>query len=387
MFLKSRSSATIISQINQIKSKVYDPNRHSLLFTISHPSLLDTIQSFSGEKIGCISSPTQNNIITASIALINNSHSTLFRSTIPGIPKSQVGRSHSTTNNSFNLDNRLTPLPNPSSINTFLYLSDTSPEGLISSLRSSFPSSHQLGLLASSTPFITGRPVTLFHNHEIFDQGAVGVAFHSTSTSEIRLPEDLNPLGEEMIVTSAAGNLIITLDNTNPTRLLLHSIQSAGIDSTSAKAIMFKEEEQFYLAVRDRDEISQIYTITSGDTSRGMIALDTTTALDVGLRVQFYHRTNTYTNSHPLLPLSSPSPISDSENLRISLQVSEHDLESLSEPDHPIVLDGVFHAASENGFVVTTRSKSQSQGIPHTWTCTIPGSRCLTSLTETKQDI
>jgi len=34
----------------------------------------------------------------------------------------------------------------------------------------------QLGFLASSTPFITGRPVTLFHDGAIYSDGAVGVA-------------------------------------------------------------------------------------------------------------------------------------------------------------------------------------------------------------------
>lgn len=38
----------------------------------------------------------------------------------------------------------------------------------------------QLSLIASSTPFITGRPVTLFYNGSIFSSGAVGIAFNSS---------------------------------------------------------------------------------------------------------------------------------------------------------------------------------------------------------------
>jgi hypothetical protein len=33
----------------------------------------------------------------------------------------------------------------------------------------------QLGLMASSTPFITGRPFTLFYDGQIFSSGAVGL--------------------------------------------------------------------------------------------------------------------------------------------------------------------------------------------------------------------
>lgn len=41
----------------------------------------------------------------------------------------------------------------------------------------------QLSLIASSTPFITGRPVTLFHNGSILSKGGVGIAFNSSPSS------------------------------------------------------------------------------------------------------------------------------------------------------------------------------------------------------------
>jgi hypothetical protein len=38
----------------------------------------------------------------------------------------------------------------------------------------------KLGLIGASTPFITGRPVTLFENEKIYESGAVGVALLHT---------------------------------------------------------------------------------------------------------------------------------------------------------------------------------------------------------------
>ena len=85
----------------------------------------------------------------------------------------------------------------------------------------------------------------------------------------------------------AEGNLINTLDDSNPTRLLLRAIQTAGIDSTSEAAVLFKEEEEFYLGVfRSDDQVSQIFSIMSGDTSRGTIALNTTRSPPLGSKVQ-----------------------------------------------------------------------------------------------------
>ncbi|KAL0571351.1 hypothetical protein V5O48_010617 [Marasmius crinis-equi] len=71
----------------------------------------------------------------------------------------------------------------------------------------------------------------------------------------------------EMTVTRAEGNLINTLNDANPTRLLLRAIQAAGIDSTSEAAILFKEGEEFYLGVCGDGDVSQTYTIYDDDDS------------------------------------------------------------------------------------------------------------------------
>jgi hypothetical protein len=55
----------------------------------------------------------------------------------------------------------------------------------------------QLGFLASSTPFVTGRPVTLFHDGEIYSDGAIGIALQlslgHTLTIEFPGLVDLTP--------------------------------------------------------------------------------------------------------------------------------------------------------------------------------------------------
>lgn len=41
----------------------------------------------------------------------------------------------------------------------------------------------QLGLIASSTPFITGRPFTLFYDDYVYSSGAVGVGLRGSIRS------------------------------------------------------------------------------------------------------------------------------------------------------------------------------------------------------------
>src|ERR1700722_3453330 len=62
----------------------------------------------------------------------------------------------------------------------------------------------KVGLIASSTPFITGRPVTLFHNDKIYSSGAVGVALtglqKDTPRPRIDFPE-LMAISEGLTIT------------------------------------------------------------------------------------------------------------------------------------------------------------------------------------------
>jgi hypothetical protein len=64
-------------------------------------------------------------------------------------------------------------------------------------------SRRKLGLIATSTPFITGRPVTLFHNQNIYDSGAVGIALKKPKSRSIARTEfmDAVTLSPPMTVT------------------------------------------------------------------------------------------------------------------------------------------------------------------------------------------
>ncbi|KAK1232380.1 hypothetical protein PQX77_004502, partial [Marasmius sp. AFHP31] len=417
----SRSTSTIISHLTRFKATHYDPARHSLFFTLSPPSsnedlasLVNSLTSFSEKNVGCISSSEQSHsqdVITCSVALLDNSNTSLFRSTIPGREMTQVGRWHAyaqkdnkprltereldTLGWSPSANGRVSggggvdwevvwdktthneevyeTLPEemkgvkPDTVSQILYLSDQSPEGLVSILRTRFPTASQLGLIASSTPFITGRPVTLFHNGKIYEDGAVGISFTSDKplSLSLQLPEDVTPLGEEMIVTRAEGNLINTLDNSNPTRLLLRAIQTAGIDSTSEAAILFKEEEEFYLGVLQNHKITQIFGVMSGDTSRGTIALNTTRAPPLGAKVRFFHRTKRAAGT----ATSSPSVLATKPTAFFKVAKPE-ELQRAGDglPTDPVILENTFFAASENGFMVARGGESGE--VP--WTCRVP---------------
>jgi hypothetical protein len=115
-------------------------------------------------------------------------------------------------------------------------------------------------MICSSTPFITGRPFTMFFNDRVYSEGAVGVAISDISHSfSVDFPANLQPITPELTVTrcvshtadpsspsrfcsrSCEGNLINSLDNLNPTRMLLEVIEAAGIHNV--------KEDDFYLAL------------------------------------------------------------------------------------------------------------------------------------------
>lgn len=61
----------------------------------------------------------------------------------------------------------------------------------------------QFGLVSSSTPFLTGRPFTLFHNTNILSSGAVGLCLHSSGNPDwgIDFPPELHQLTDDLEVT------------------------------------------------------------------------------------------------------------------------------------------------------------------------------------------
>lgn len=118
-------------------------------------------------------------------------------------------------------------------------LSDAAPQGLIEGLQRHFPLSQHLGLVAPPTPFETGRDRTLFYDqdevHEIFEQGAVGLALLSDSTApggELKVQlayANLHPMGSRRTLTKAEGNVISSLDGDNAVDQFRKAIEARPI--------------------------------------------------------------------------------------------------------------------------------------------------------------
>ncbi|KAG6332086.1 hypothetical protein ID866_7004 [Astraeus odoratus] len=265
-----------------------------------------------------------------------------------------------------------------STISSVVYFSDRAPEGITAELQNAFPSADQLGLLASSTPFLTGRPVTLFCNGQVYSNGAVGVALPShfvTSQLDVSFPP-LMALTPPLPVTSSEGNLIISINCGNPTRLLLSAIQKHEL-TRSGNSAWISKDDAFYVGVVDGSNLSELHCINSGDLSRGTIALDTSMAPRAGSTVQLYRLQCPSTNF--VAKASDPSQ-KPSLSFLVSPEI-EHSSFSPPESDSDRKMDispqamypGTFFAASENGIVVSRRNSISTRRSP--WTCTVPGAR------------
>ncbi|KAG5640653.1 hypothetical protein DXG03_007655 [Asterophora parasitica] len=240
-------------------------------------------------------------------------------------------------------------------VKEILYLTDSAPEGLHNSLRS-FPYATRLGLTASSTPFTTGRPFTLFHNSRIYSSGGVGLALlrspytyhdplaHTPATVRPSFP-GLNPLGQPMRVSQSEGNMINSLDSSNPTKLLLREVDGtphlwADSDSPS-----------YFLGTLRGESVQEMYSITAGDPSRGSLSLGSSRAPDVGSLVQFFHLPPT-TPTEFSLPPPTHSPTQKLTLLCTPPSPSPTLPDPDCDPATVHVLSGRFISASENGFVL-----------------------------------
>ena len=136
--------------------------------------------------------------------------------------------------------------------------------------------------------------MTLFLNGKIHGSGAVGVALSFGKVARMDYL-GVKTLSKPMTITryslfiipsckvaqdcSCEGNLVNTINNANPTKLLLSDIRKAGLDGSKI--------EQYSLGVVLPDEkIGRTYRITAGDPSRGSLSLDSQRAPDPGTLVQ-----------------------------------------------------------------------------------------------------
>ncbi|KAH7341621.1 hypothetical protein B0J17DRAFT_647306 [Rhizoctonia solani] len=319
-----------------------------------------------------------------------------FRSTIPGTPQAEVGRirtyrppSREEKASEIRLDNMLAggsvdwndalsesgPLELPSDlqrirdksrVSSFFYLSDGKPEGLLDSLHRHFPAASQLGLIGSSTPFITGRPFTLFKGASIFSDGAVGIALLDQSSQDTTINFDgIYAVSEPMVVTQAQTNLVETLDNGNPVESLMKAMRTSGtIDKDQDIYLGVISESTSGSKARDSGirtyNYSRIYRIRAGGPSRGSLLLDTTEGPQAGTKVQFATTSLSQTAPKALTTSDQSSP-----TVSLSVLAESHLQASPTEPNVRVA-NNLFIGTSENGFALKSVQERP-------WICSVPG--------------
>lgn len=135
----------------------------------------------------------------------SNSNSDSTFEALPGLfTLSDTSSSSSSPLSSSSSSQSSSPTP-PNPISSFLILSDSAPSKLISHLDRLFPSASKLGFIAAPTPFVNGRPYTLFLQNEVevegecegerrprttasqvFSDGAVGIAFEGVDPAVVQ---------------------------------------------------------------------------------------------------------------------------------------------------------------------------------------------------------
>jgi hypothetical protein len=143
--------------------------------------------------------------------------------------------------------------------NSMFLITDNEPMDLIDMIKPN----HVSGLLATPTPFLNGKPFTLFYNDKILDSGAVGFEL---DTSTLEYPQ-YHPLSAELEMTECNGNMITSISGLNPTQLLIDS-------SPSKKTDLFIQVN------------NSIKRVIGGDITRGVLAIDTSEPLVPG-KIQF----------------------------------------------------------------------------------------------------
>lgn len=236
----SRTSSSLLSHISHLAKSF--PN-YPLLFTLSHNGtdsavdlsrVVGQLTNFSSQSIGCLSAPLpgpHSEFTACSLAIFDPQNvAAVFHSTVPGKQRAQVGRwrpvgqkkkldEDPPSNQGWwkeghvkdwedvwnsSVETQVLPegLKGKESViryklrclfdlhfrdvSSIVYLTDDAPEGLSSSLLFNYSNSSQVGLVASSTPFVNGRPFTLFHNKNVYDMGAVGIALKRSAKPSVR---------------------------------------------------------------------------------------------------------------------------------------------------------------------------------------------------------
>jgi small ligand-binding sensory domain FIST len=170
----------------------------------------------------------------------------------------------------------------------------------------------QIGLIGTSTPFVTGRDITLFTKERIFDSGAIGL--HIPYSKNRSLPtfsamhDGVVKIGSPVQITRCRGNVILEMEGQDATEKLLGLLK--GSDRISKGTNFYfallstdnRVRQHVVLFFRPRQtqllkEVKSIHKITSGDPAKGSIAIDT----DKDLIPKLYGQVRTRFNSVSLI--------------------------------------------------------------------------------------
>ncbi|KAF9948248.1 hypothetical protein BGZ70_002303 [Mortierella alpina] len=249
-----------------------------------------------------------------------------------------------------------------------LMISDLEVHQFLEALDAASPAASKVGLMASSTPFITGRPVTMFYDGKLVQDGVLGVSLVKEARGHKRIEGEVKtlveypsmaPLGPAMQITRCRGNIILELDESNATRLLLDRLQATTLT----------KDKEYFLATgkptaADQDEDSNVDM--SNATVKGNMAVDTVHDLKVGQWVQFIHHDKVQEHGH----FASPTR-EHKGTVRFSTSDPNNTIEE--QPATPLSSDtdgtvqSTFGGSSENGFIV-------GQANEGTWVCTVADS-------------
>lgn len=410
----ARNASSILSHLSRLPAEL---GAHPLLFALSANApasslspLVSALSSLSASgSVGCLSAAAHPGApVACSVAFFRKEDATPFYSDIPGRPETQVGRWHAMRKRGGDEEQTFfhqgtTELASeeeadvdwermwsrslavagdalPSSlqgltgrqadVHTIVTLTDNAPQGLNQALSSSFANATQLGLFASSTPFVTGRPYTLIFNGSVKSSGAVGLALSAgrRPVSQTAFP-GLRAITAPLRVTRSEGNLVNELDNANPTALLISAIEKSALLTAGHSA----DDDEFYLGVlRDDGELWQVHRIVAGGPSRGTMALETETAPGEGTSVQLFRRLPLNHDGAPaaVLPGHAKNTLAfvAAASLPVGDDAAAAALVEEGDGGGVTVLEDTFVAASENGFMLR-------RGGEVAWTCVAPGAQ------------
>ncbi|KAH6911778.1 hypothetical protein BKA70DRAFT_1185439 [Coprinopsis sp. MPI-PUGE-AT-0042] len=337
------------------------------------------------KTLGCISSPLpsgghwRRSGVSCSIGIFDSGSAVPFRSTIQGNEVISVGKWHSFKKPDRNasdeyLDAGSFPDGKVSwddiwqqgrtqenevledlkhvrqkDISSIIYFTDKAHQGLSRSLLHHYPAASKLGLFAPSTLTINERPRTMMWGKNVISEGAVGVALLNAKPKLDIQFNGVRAITDSLQVTGSTGNIIESLDSSNPTRLLLQALER----STSVKASTMASyasihpllHESVFLGTVDPSsgEPTKMYKITAGDPSRGPLSLEVGRAPSPGEHVQFFVPNATA----PQLNFTKSTPAVEF----MTVVEGEHLGEGDAVADEATVLQDVFFAASDAGLL------------------------------------